>query len=89
MQIAAVIIGIALILVVLWDAFETVVLPRRVTRRLRLVRAFYRLTWPLWSGAVHALSSRRRQENEPSEGQVLCYGVGHLRVPSYDYHVSL
>ena len=63
MQIAAVIIGIALILVVLWDAFETVVLPRRVTRRLRLVRAFYRLTWPLWSAAVRALSSRRRQEN--------------------------
>jgi len=63
MKLAAVIIGIALILVVLWDAFETVVLPRRVTRRLRLVRAFYRLTWPLWSAAVRALSSRRRQEN--------------------------
>src|SRR5512136_2338242 len=63
MKIAAVIIGIALILVVLWDAFETVVLPRRVTRRLRLVRAFYRLTWPLWSAAVRALSSRKRQEN--------------------------
>jgi hypothetical protein len=31
MKIAAVIIGIALILVVLWDAFETVVLPRRVS----------------------------------------------------------
>jgi hypothetical protein len=76
MQIAAVIIGIALILVVLWDAFETVVLPRRVTRRLRLVRAFYRLTWPLWSAAVRALSSRRRQENyQPSEN--------HLRVRSF------
>ncbi len=63
MKIAAVIIGIALILVVLWDAFETIVLPRRVTRRLRLVRAFYRLTWPLWVAAVHALSSRKKQEN--------------------------
>jgi hypothetical protein len=33
MQIAAVIIGIALILVVLWDAFETVVLPRSAAVR--------------------------------------------------------
>jgi hypothetical protein len=50
-------------MVVLWDAFETVVFPRRVTRRLRLVRLFYRLTWPLWSAAVRAVSPRRKQEN--------------------------
>jgi len=30
--------GTILILVVLWDAFEVVVLPRRVTRRVRLTR---------------------------------------------------
>jgi hypothetical protein len=63
MKFAAATIGILFILIVLWDAFETVVLPRRVTRRLRLVRIFYRLTWPLWSAAVRAVSSRRRQEN--------------------------
>ena len=33
-------IGIVLIVVVLWDVFETIVLPRRVTRRFRLTRAF-------------------------------------------------
>ena len=38
--------GALLLLVVLWDAFETIVLPRRVTRRLRLARLFYRSTWP-------------------------------------------
>ena len=62
MNFVAVVVGLVFILIVLWDAFETVVLPRRVTRRLRLVRLFYRLTWPLWSGAVRALLPRRRQE---------------------------
>ena len=55
--------GTALILIVLWDAFETVVFPRRVTRRIRLVRYFYRVTWTLWSSAVRAFATARRQEN--------------------------
>ncbi len=63
MSILAAVIGIVLILIVLWDAFETVVLPRRVTRRLRLVRLFYRLTWPLWRTLARLLSSGRREEN--------------------------
>jgi hypothetical protein len=37
--------GALLILIVLWDAFETTVLPRRVSRRFRLTRIFYRTTW--------------------------------------------
>ena len=37
--------GAVLVAVVLWDAFETIVLPRRVTRRVRLTRFFYRATW--------------------------------------------
>jgi hypothetical protein len=41
--------GLLLIVAVLWDAFETIVLPRRVTHRLRLTRLFYRLTWRPWS----------------------------------------
>jgi hypothetical protein len=40
-----IIAGALLLLVVLWDAFETIVLPRRVMRRLRLTRLFYRSTW--------------------------------------------
>ena len=34
--------AVAALLVVLWDGFETMVLPRRVTRKLRLTRVFYR-----------------------------------------------
>jgi len=63
MRTLAALAGIALIIVVLVDAFETVVLPRRVTRRLRLVRLFYRVTWPVWRSAVRSLFSGKRQEN--------------------------
>ena len=63
MSILTALLGAALILVVLWDGFETVVLPRRVTRRFRLTRAFYRATWLPWSALVRSLSSGRRQEN--------------------------
>jgi hypothetical protein len=43
MRIFAVIFGIVLILLVAQDAFETIVLPRRVIRRIRLARLFYRV----------------------------------------------
>src|SRR5689334_18564144 len=39
------VMGGVLIAIVLWDAFETVVLPRRVSRRFRLARVFYRTAW--------------------------------------------
>jgi len=57
----AFIAGIAVIAIVLWDAFETVILPRRVTRRFRLARLFYRSTWGTWS-AFAALAPGRRRE---------------------------
>jgi len=43
------VIGVVLIAVVLLDAFETIVLPRRVARRRRLARLFLRSLWHLWS----------------------------------------
>src|SRR5713226_4678985 len=42
--------GALWVVVIMWDAFEALVLPRRVTRRLRPTRLFYRTTWRLWSG---------------------------------------
>ncbi len=54
--------GAVLILVVLWEAFETIVLPRRVTRRIRLTRLFYRFTWRLWLAADRAVVPARRKE---------------------------
>lgn len=38
-------LGICIIALVLWEAFETIILPRRVQRRWRITRFFYQLTW--------------------------------------------
>jgi len=56
------VLGVALILIVLGDAFETIVLPRRVTRQISLARLFYQYTWLSWSGAVRSIFSGKRQE---------------------------
>ena len=62
MRLFAAIPGIALILIILWDAFETIILPRRVTRRLRLTSVFYRTIWMVCSGMVRAMHNRKRRE---------------------------
>jgi predicted membrane protein len=54
--------GIALILIILWDAFETIILPRRVTRRLRLTSLFYQSIWMVCSGLVRAMHNRKRRD---------------------------
>jgi hypothetical protein len=56
------ILGSALILTVLWEAFETIVLPRRVRRRVRLTRLYYRATWLPWSAIVRRMTNKQRQE---------------------------
>jgi len=55
-------LGVALILIILGDAFETIVLPRRVMRQISLARFFYQSTWLSWSGAVRSIFSGKRQE---------------------------
>jgi len=46
---------------VLWDAFETIILPRRVSRRFRLTRLFYRSTWSPWRATAQVLPPKRRE----------------------------
>jgi Ion channel len=55
-------LGVLLILTILWDAFETIILPRRVSRRVRLTRVFYRATWWPWSFLTRQLTSRKQRE---------------------------
>lgn len=56
------VIGGLLILLVLLDAFETVVVPRRVLPSWRLARLFLRGLWALWSyPARHGRNSERRE----------------------------
>ncbi len=55
--------GALLLLGVLWDAFETMILSRRVSRGLRVTTLFYRATWPPWAAAARMMSPGRRREN--------------------------
>src|ERR1700757_2057615 len=48
MHIFAAIVGVLIISSVLLDAFETIVLPRKVQRAFRLTSWFYRNTWVPW-----------------------------------------
>src|SRR5437879_12735613 len=57
------IVGFILICIILQDAFETTVLPRRVSRKIRLTRIFYFATWQLWSMIAHKIRSLDRREN--------------------------
>jgi hypothetical protein len=62
MKILAVIAGVILIITILEDSFETIVLPRRVSRRFRLSRFFYTSTWMLWSSIARKLRPGNRRE---------------------------
>src|SRR2546430_7216289 len=55
-------VGALWIAVIMWDAFEAIVLPRRVTRRLRPARMFYRVTWRLWSAVARRMRPGGRRE---------------------------
>ena len=63
MRLLAVIFGIALILLVAQDAFETIVLPRRVTRRIRLTKLFYRVTQLGWNSMGNMIRSSARRDS--------------------------
>lgn len=59
---AAIILGVALVLLVLWETFETIVLPRRVTRQFRVTRAFYRYTWVPWRALARLRRTRKKRD---------------------------
>jgi len=52
--------GAVLLALMLWDAFETIILPRRVSGRIRITKLFYRSTWIPWRATAQILSGRRR-----------------------------
>ena len=56
------IFGIALIFLILMDAFETIVLPRRIKRSFRIASWFYRNTWGFWTRVGRHIKSANRRE---------------------------
>ncbi len=54
--------GLIIVVVILWEAFETVVLPRRVARRFRLTVLVYRGTWLPWRAIAHLFKKSKSRE---------------------------
>lgn len=54
--------GVGIFVIVAWDAFEAIILPRRVTRKFRLAGLFYWTTWAIWKSGVNLIPSRKRRE---------------------------
>jgi Ion channel len=55
--------GAVVVFLVLLDAFEAIVLPRRVQRHLRISAWFYRYTWKPWRALTSHIQSPSRREN--------------------------
>jgi hypothetical protein len=62
LRVVAAIAAVLVIAGVLWDAFETVVLPRQVSHRFRLTRAYVRVSWRAWSALARRAPSIERRE---------------------------
>jgi hypothetical protein len=66
MRLFAGILGLTLLFTTLWDTFETIILPRRVTRRYRFVRLYYRVFWTIWSWIHGLLRSKKMRDTHLS-----------------------
>ncbi|MFO0946140.1 MAG: potassium channel family protein [Planctomycetota bacterium] len=56
-------LGFALILMILLDAFEALVLPRRITRFYRPARIYYRIAWGCWRQLALLIPRGKYREN--------------------------
>lgn len=63
MRILIFIAGVVCLFAVLFDAFQTIILPRRATGRFRLTRMFYAVTWNPWVFFVKRIRNNRRRES--------------------------
>ena len=54
--------GLLLVLFILVEAFEALVLPRRVTRPYRFTRLYYRAGWRAWKSASRLFRAPRREQ---------------------------
>ena len=62
MNILACVTGIVFLFIVLLDAFQTIILPRRATGRFRLTNVFYAFTWNPWAFVAGRMRNPRHRE---------------------------
>src|ERR1041385_983739 len=60
---AAFVAGFAILIIVCWDAFEVIILLRRVTRRFRLSRLFYKSLWRVWRFCARLVPASKIRES--------------------------
>ena len=54
--------AVIVLAVVLQDAFEVMLLPRRVFRRVRLTRFYFAASWSAWTGLARHIAEGARRE---------------------------
>jgi Ion channel len=62
LRIVSTLAGLLVLFAVLLDALETVVLPRRVSRKFRLTNWYYRMTWGPFAAMTRRLKTQARRE---------------------------
>jgi hypothetical protein len=62
MSVVLFVASLVLILVVLVDAFESMLLPRRVSRNFRFARFFYLYSWTPWAALARRMKPGKRRE---------------------------
>lgn len=62
MHAAALIAGLVLLALVLLDAFQTIILPRRPVGRFRITRLFFLVTWYPWTTVAQLMRARKARE---------------------------
>ncbi len=63
MKLIAALLGVILIVYVVFEAFESLVLPRRIERRFRFSRAFYKALWKIWRTVAARLPWPERRDD--------------------------
>ena len=61
-RLLALLVSVLVLVLVLWDAFDTVILPRTISRRWRLTRLYFVFTWRFWRRIAAKQRSGRRRE---------------------------
>jgi Ion channel len=61
MSASIIVFSLIVIVLVLHDAFETMLLPRRISRQFRFARSYYRCSWWLWAGVARRIRTVKRR----------------------------
>ena len=61
MSASIIVFSLIVIVLVLHDAFETMLLPRRISRQFRFARFFFQVSWRFWASMARRIRSTKRR----------------------------